>query len=277
MPASALDPVERQELLGRLERLDGLTPSTFERIEHRPGQQSSDTPDQPDRTAETGSHGGGSDRPGGSECAFGADRQRLEQDQVGLGDGARHAPRRHLGGVDVESLELAHDVGCLASDVDHQQLEVAAAGERCGTLLGPPHQRDDAPLGQRRSQMAGGRVGLELGGRSVRLAARVGRAQHAGTQPPQRGAGQLSVDDPTTGRDQSGVVVTKGAERHGRFLHQQVGGRPLGPGNEAEPLDRVHGRNIGPHAARTSAMSPTGRPTRPGSAPPAAGALPFRP
>src|SRR5690606_4474202 len=121
--------------------------------------------------------------------------------------------------------------------------DVAPTGERPQGQLGHAEDDDGGVVGQRARQQTWGRVRLQVGHRGTSLDHRIGGAEDACAQPPQRPAGQLTVDDPTAGRDHAGRVVSEGAEGTGRLLDQQVGRGALGAGHEAESLDGVHPPN----------------------------------
>ena len=93
--------------------------------------------------------------------------------------------------------------------------------------------------------MSGSGVGLNGLHRITGLGEGVGCGQHPGAQPPQWRTGQLTIDDPTARRDQSGGVVAERGERRCRLAHEQVGGRTLRAGDEPETLNGVHGPRLG--------------------------------
>src|SRR6266508_571463 len=152
-------------------------------------------------------------------------------DQAGHGDVDR---------VDIPVQQPADEPRPLAQRVDHEHLDVPAAGQSLRDLLRPAEDAHGGVVGQSVGQLGRRAVGRHLVGDGPALAPRVGRGEHPGRQPPHRPRRDVAVEDPAAGGDEAGRVEPEGTERARRLPHEHRLIRARRPGHVAEPLNRMH-------------------------------------
>ena len=235
----AVDQADGHHVVARLPGLLLVDRGRGARRPQRPRQHPSDGGDEPHRATGRPSDGGGSPAPRRAQRALRPRRLGLEQHDIGHRGGGPDPLGGHVEDLDVDPSEQpAHvDAGAV---IRGEHLQVAPAGQGRHDRRGPAHDQHPGLVGQGGGQHPGGGVALDLGGAGPPLGLRVGGHQHPAAHPPHRSHRRVAGDELAGRGDQAGGIVGEGHQRVGRLGHQLDRVGAPGPGDVAQPLDRVH-------------------------------------